>query len=405
MPLDTSQPWKSARLARDLCGLITCLDEPQPVEFMKARFPDLVPQNVDVIVRPADAVCPLTIGFMLDRWLIILCQGVKRTDTATNFFRGYNTPKFGPGVGAHDAGMNGFLWQSKQTLVAWMQANFTVTPATLIMFAGHSYGGANAQALAAHWHNYEFSRVSYIGCVTFGSPRVGANYWVRANATFFNSRWYNVDDPVRHCPPNATEAPLAHGIMPRAISESIRFYVHCGDGLALMNTGSVEQREDVPPVPAIADRDLVTWATGMSNENVRAHNIREYFLRTQGALDLFNFSVPNTPTATPMNNIPPALSQPAQQQPVVAAAVHTEVQAAQVRTQRLVSTRTPRQFRVVRRTGAWIVIDSAGYAVNVPASKSRARSIAFRANELYREAIANGETDFTALRTQVGQMI
>lgn len=163
--------------------------------------------------------------------------------------------------------------------------------------SGHSYGGAQLQALAAIL-NQDHADAT-IKLVTYVAPRAGRTALQQQMRGVNHIRIYNDDDPVRKVPPHTDEAPLLSALMPFIGGQSLRpgcnLQVQSQTGYAMHNGGGLTQTEDWPSRVAYSEAGLLAWLTSNTGFASNVHTIEEYQTRVTAGLIRNSPVEPSTP--------------------------------------------------------------------------------------------------------------
>lgn len=191
-----------------------------------------------------------------------------------------------------------------------------------IYVAGHSLGGAIAQAFAYYFRSQARRRVS--GVFTYGAPRGGDYQYAAAYSGVTSVAMRTVGDPVVYIPPHATESPAVHYGLTRAASLRLNAYVNLPFGYQVSSGGVISQGEPVSQQEGGVSVSLLAWITGSNGLLADSHSIQTYY-NAFAAAPLP--SPPPTPPPTPNIPIGP-LVQTATQRTATIAIGRAEVFAA-----------------------------------------------------------------------------
>lgn len=380
MAWDFSRPIESLDLAEDLASMVSALDLDEWRTILRNNRSDL-PQSVDAWrTRDRTADAPRVVMIEDNAGQVILIQGVKREDTALRLMQEY-----GERVDLTQPG--GLNSQVRRAALELDQHFFSVS-GTLrhsVLLAGHSYGGATAQAWGAYMK--EVYPTKDIRVITFGAPRTGIRSWSDAAGSLQHVRYWIDDDPVPLIPPHTSEARAAHTVLRGQTSGRWNAYNHHGRGVVLGVTGGAVAQSGNTHPPALTEINIIGWATGILQRPVQSHSIHEYYLRLSRAKALGN-SWHVGPQAGVIRQRRPAVEPPPeapQEVPVVAAQI--EVVEAAVVAERELPLPTDYVYRNV--SGKFAVLRGEEF-ITFAATRARAIRIARTGNTLLRQARARG---------------
>lgn len=152
-------------------------------------------------------------------------------------------------------------------------------------FIGHSYGGAQLQALALWLWMYRNPVNQRVW--SYGSPRVGNLEFQRRMGASTNVRWYNDDDPVRLIPPHSDEAPILTAVVLPSLRNGCNTQVQAGKGFCLHVGGAWDEIEEWPSRLATQELGLLGWLTSSNGFASNLHSLDQYEARfTQAAVRL-----------------------------------------------------------------------------------------------------------------------
>ncbi len=395
MAWDFRRPIESLALARDLASFVATLDLDDWRNVLRTGRQDL-PQSLDAwSFRDSTEDAPRVMMFDDNPGQVILIQGVKRESTALRLMQAYGE-RFDL---EQPAGLNA---QVKRAMVELDNAFFSVSGSLRdsVILAGHSFGGAVAQAWGAFLKRHAPAKT--VRVITFGSPRVGIRQWQDENGTLNHVRYWNDGDPVPLIAPRTSEAVAAHAVIHRQASYRWNQFGNQGRGVRLSVTGKADaEAKGVQPAP-LTEVNVIGWATGLLQRPVQAHSIQEYYLRLDRAADA-NVSWHTGPPAQTIrarrgDPEPPPPSP--QDVPVVAAQI--AVVSAAVVAVRSAPIPTDYSFRQVG--GEWGVFRGVEF-VTFCASRARAQRIARTANTLLQQARTRGvENDADVARVVAGML-
>lgn len=380
MAFDFSAPIESIALAEDLASMVATLDLDEWRTLLRNNRSDL-PQSVDAWrTRDHTDDAPRVVMFDDNAGQVILIQGVKRESTALRLMQGY-------GERVDLASPGGLNAQVRRAIMELDQHFFSVSGSMRrsLLIAGHSFGGAVAQAWAA-WIK-EVYPTTDVRVVTFGSPRVGIRSWSDAAGSMQHVRYWVDDDPVVLIAPHTSEARAAHAVLLGQTPGRWNAYNHHGRGVRLgVSGGAVAESLNTHP-PALTEVNIIGWATGILQRPVQSHSIQEYFLRLSRALALGN-SWHTGPIAGVIRQRRPAVEpppDPPQEVPAVVAQI--EVVQAAVVADRAAEMPTEYQYRNINGEAAVYRGDE---FITFAATRTRAIRIARTGNTLLRQARVRG---------------
>lgn len=395
MAYDDGLPIESLALAEDLASMVSALDDDNWRTILRNQRADL-PQSVDAWrTRDHTDQAPRCVVMETNRGQTILIQGVKRESTALRLMQAYGER---PDM-TDPAGLNSQVRRAMEELFLHF-FNVADSHRHHMLFAGHSFGGAVAQALAASMKS--IFPTKDIRVITFGAPRVGIRSWSDQNSRLSHVRYWVDDDPVVLIPPHTSEARAAHSVLVGQTPYRWNQFNHAGRGVRLGVTGgAVEENLNAQP-PALTEVNIVGWATGIMQRPVQAHSIHEYYLRLSRARES-NTSWHSGPGAQVLRQRRPAAEPP---QPLPQDVPEVALQIAAVEAAVVVERATPipsdYHFRQVG--GEWAVFRDIEF-VTFAGSRARAQRIARTANTILRGARVRGVDCEADLARVVGGML
>lgn len=395
MPFDFNDPIDSVRLAWYLSGMIFQLDFDDWMDRTRRSTPELSQNLGDWTRRDSTLEAPRCVKVNDLYWTLILIQGVKRNTTALRLFEAYGQR---PEQGLK-AGLNAQVKRGATELQEAL-APFPSHTRGGILIAGHSYGGACAQALGSFIKADQPEKE--VRVITFGAPRPGTHHWCQANQSLQHYRYWNDDDPIRLISPRRNEAPAAHSVLPPRVGSYWHEHDHIGNAVMVQPEGNVVRRSVPAGEIVLTEVNLVGWASGIMQAPVMAHSIFEYNRRLGLAVDRGMSLGTDRPGTTIRARRPPA--DPPTPIPQDVPQVVAQVQAVQAAVIAERTTPLPREYAPQRNGDTWAVYHGNDF-VTYAATRARAARIARVANEMQRSATLRGVDISADIRRVVASLL
>jgi hypothetical protein len=152
-----------------------------------------------------------------------------------------------------------------------------LAPSHDLVVAGHSYGGALAQIVAARLRAQVPN--SKVQCLSLGAPRIADGSLNDQLHDVSLARIFNEGDLIVRFPPHLDEAPIAMLALGLAVTLAFNVYVQPGGGLVLDSLGDLRE-QDVPVLNwPIQDANLLTWLAGANGYGSNEHSYKTYAKR------------------------------------------------------------------------------------------------------------------------------
>jgi pimeloyl-ACP methyl ester carboxylesterase len=277
-----------ASLSLDLLGMIQQVSGgSSTVQSIPRLFPDAFGDRNTFNFFGSTAASTRSLFVTWDTGKMILFAGTAGTENVYNIVDGWARPLTFFGQGG-SAGFENAVAEAYENMgVEWFQ------DALPYYLAGHSYGGAVAQCLAARLRispNYREVR-----CFSYGSPRPGGEGLQNRLRLLENVRFFNDNDPVRFMPPHGDEAPLLHSLMTVLLSSRSNDQVQPVGGRVFHQDGTWGRAEEWPSGETSLDLNLPAWCTGRFGFAAIPHSIPEYLRRVEIMYQTQNPPMPQPP--------------------------------------------------------------------------------------------------------------
>lgn len=324
--------------------------------------------------------------FMLISWpgmIVVLIDGVTTVSQGAVYVRGLQTdPNFNI-----DGGMNPSLIVNRNVIWdALSDLNALFTPRVVI--AGHSMGGAIAQALLLRFKTEGIS--SSVSCVTLGSPKIGPPTCVGLFNSYDLQRWMCTEDPVPHVPPTVEQSPLFAAVIGPTGRSLIQQYCQARGGARLAADGTIESADLTHALSPTIQIDLAAWLLACARNAVTEHTISVYVARLLLAKNVVP-PLRSNENHTLRSQAPPGGNTPEQLRLIneALATIRKDQQTSNAQDLRIPDEEA---FRVVKVAGVWLV-QFRHQNISVGPGRRRASKLASLGNRMLKILQIQGRVD------------
>jgi len=377
-----------------MANLVSCLDDPFPAREIGRLFSGgnyNPPRIIDVF--PSTALMPDWAFIHCDSCMFIVQAGIR---SAQDHFRPLLRAYLDGPVRTDHGMINSRIREASITL-SRSDVVRNNTPGPHLYLGGHSFGGAIL--LGAMPIFKEYGQRDKVTGVSFGSPKVGgADFVTRVFGNEF-VRVMAFQDPVPLVPPNSSQAPQTHFLLPFSDSRGVNEYVHTVAGLNLDGNGRLSPA-DFPTEPEQNPQtSLYSWCYALMQPDETVHSISVY-VRLLSAY-LLAAQIPNERPEIVAPNVPDQVITPQENDANIRQASDEARLNLAVRRSEIVQGQNPPRL-VLRKEGPFWMVNSGEVTLYTGPDKRSAKAFRSRAYSLWRYSHGVGVVDGDALHDYLG---
>jgi Lipase (class 3) len=238
----------------------------------------------------SSGITPAWLAYLYQDDLVILVAGVRNASQAVAVYQSAGQPRILVGAASVSPAIGIVAVQIGTRVLKSAQGGYSRA-----VLAGHSYGGAIAEVLAAYLAGV--APELPVQVFSTGAPRPGDNTVGAALANATCARIMTEGDPIPHFPCHFDEAPFGVFALGYQTALTWSHYAQGPGGRLVNRMGDLRSAELPPLFVPVVDADLVLWLGAALSGGHPEHNLTTYLARLEKGVPQLAAPVP-TDTAS-----------------------------------------------------------------------------------------------------------